>query len=225
MNYISHYYCLKEKNPYYTLGVFLPDILKNFSFLYNRYFRSYVPTSLNTFELMLWRGIIQHYQDDAYFHDLSFFKLGMQQIEEAMNLSDALILLKRKFLISHVLYELILDNMILDRHPSLELEIYDDLAKIDITILRNFLRNIVGENEEIELYLYSLECFLARRFLGFYSMESNLVKSLHMVTGKISQWDLNDSIVNEFANIIKVQKQKIDFDMLFDSVKQYRVIA
>jgi hypothetical protein len=105
---------------------------------------------------MLWRGIIQHYQDDAYFHDLSFFKLGMQQIEEAMNLSDALILLKRKFLISHVLYELILDNMILDRHPSLELEIYDDLAKIDITILRNFLRNIVGENEEIELYLCSL---------------------------------------------------------------------
>jgi hypothetical protein len=115
--------------------------------------------------------------------------------------------------------------MILDRHPSLELEIYDDLAKIDITILRNFLRNIVGENEEIELYLYSLECFLARRFLGFYSMESNLVKSLHMVTGKISQWDLNDSIVNEFANIIKVQKQKIDFDMVFDSVRQYRVIA
>jgi hypothetical protein len=174
---------------------------------------------------MLWRGIIQHYKDDAYFHDLSFFKLGMQQIEEAMNLSDALILLKRKFLISHVLYELILDNMILDRHPSLVQEIYDDLAKIDITILRNFLRNIVGENEEIELYLYSLECFLARRFLGFYSMESNLVKSLYMVTGKISQWDLNDSIVNEFANIIKVQKQKIDFDMVFDSVKQYRVIA
>ncbi len=174
---------------------------------------------------MLWRGIIQHYQDDAYFHDLSFFKLGMQQIEEAMNLSDALILLKRKFFISHVLYELILDNMILDRHPTLVLEINDDLAKMDITILRNFLRNIVGENEEIGLYLYSLECFLARRFLGFYSMESNLVKSLHMVTGKISQWDLNDSIVNEFANIIKVQKQKIDFDMVFDSVKQYRVIA
>jgi hypothetical protein len=46
-----------------------------------------------------------------------------------------------------------------------------------------------------------------------------------MVTGKISQLDLNYSILNEFANIIKVQKQKIDFDMVFDSVKQYRVIA
>ena len=125
----------------------MPDILNNFSFLYNRYFRSYDPIFLNTSELMLWRGIIQHYQDDAYFHDLSFFKLGMQQIEEAMNKSDTLTLLKRKFFISHVLYELILDNMILDRHPSLVLEIYDDLAKVDITILSNFLRNIVGENE------------------------------------------------------------------------------
>jgi hypothetical protein len=45
-----------------------------------------------------------------------------------------------------------------------------------------------------------------------------------MITGKISQWDFNDSIVNEFVNIIKLQKQKIDFDMVFDSVKQYRVI-
>lgn len=224
MNYVSHYYCLKEKNPYYTQGVFLPDILNNFSFLYNRYFRSYDPIFLNTSELMLWRGIIQHYQDDAYFHDLSFFKLGMQQIEEAMNKSDTLTLLKRKFFISHVLYELILDNMILDRHPSLVLEIYDDLAKVDITILSNFIRNIVGENEEIDRFSDSFDRFLARRFLGFYSIESNLVKSLHMITGKISQWDFNDSIVNEFVNIIKLQKQKIDFDMVFDSVKQYRVI-
>lgn len=222
MNYVSHYYCLKEKNPYYSLGAFLPDILHNFSFIYNRYFRSYDPISLNTSELMLWRGIVQHYQDDAYFHDLSFFKLGMQQIEEAMNKSDALILLKRKFLISHVLYELILDNMILDRHPYLVSEIYDDLDKVNITILRNFLRNIVGENEEIELFLDSFDRFLARRFLGFYSIESNLVKSLHMVTGKISQWEFNDNIVNEFVSIIKMQKQNIDFDMVFDSVKQYR---
>ena len=114
---------------------------------------------------MLWRGIIQHYQDDAYFHDLSFFKLGMQQIEEAMNKSDTLTLLKRKFFISHVLYELILDNMILDRHPSLVLEIYDDLAKVDITILSNFLRNIVGENEEIDRFSDSFDRFLARRIL------------------------------------------------------------
>jgi len=225
VNYVSHYYCLKEKNPYYTLGALLPDILHNFSFLYNRYFRSYDTVALNTEEMVLWKGIIQHYEDDAYFHDLSFFKLGMQQIEEAMNKSDVLVTLKRKFLISHVLYELILDNMILDRNPSLVNEIYDDLAEIDVSNLRNFLKKIVGDNEEIDLFLDSFDRFLARRFLGFYSIESNLVKSLHMVTGKISLWDYNDNVVNEFVSIIKMQKQNIDFDLVFDSVKKYRVIT
>lgn len=225
MNYVSHYYCLKEKNPYYTLGALLPDILHNFSFLYNRYFRSYDPVALNTQEMMLWTGIDQHYEDDAYFHDLSFFKLGMQQIEEAMNKSDVLVLLKRKFLISHVLYELILDNMILDRNPSLVSEIYNDLAEVDIANLKNFLEKIVGDNEEIDLFLDSFDRFLARRFLGFYTIESNLVKSLHMVTGKISQWDYNDNMANEFVSIIKMQKQNIDFDLVFEHVKKYRVIA
>ncbi len=225
MNYVSHYYCLKDKNPYSTLGVLLPDILDRFSFLHNKYFSVYNSEFLNKEGNQLWKGIEQHYADDNFFHSLSFFKNGMASIEEEMRKATLLRDLKRKYLISHVLYELILDHMILERHPDIVSGIYSNLAGVDTLELKNFLGNIIGENEEIDLFLDSYVRFLNRKFLNFYAVESNLVKSLHMVSGKISQWEFEENIVQEFVMIIKKIKLETDFDLVFDCIFKHKDIA
>lgn len=225
MNYVSHFYCLKVQNPYYTLGALLPDILNNFSFLHNKHFKSYDPNLLNLEERMLWQGIAQHYADDNFFHSMSFFKKGMLLIEKEMHGNFLLKDLKRKYLISHVLYELILDHMILERSPYIISSIYNDLEAVDTIVLKNFLEKIIGENEEISLFLDSYVRFLNRRFLNFYTVENNLVKSLHMVSGKISQWEFNEEIVKEFVTIIKKVKEEIDLDLVFDCIFKHKDIA
>lgn len=225
MNFVSHYYCLKDKNPYSTLGVLLPDILDRFSFLHNKYFSIYNSELLNKEGTQLWQGIEQHYADDKFFHSLSFFKNGMASIEDEMRKTVLLRDLKRKYLVSHVLYELILDHMILERHPEIVSEIYTKLAEVDTRELKKFLGNIIGENEEIDLFLESYGRFLNRRFLNFYAVESNLVKSLHMVSGKISQWEFEENVVQEFVMIIKKIKLETDLDLVFDSIFKHKDIA
>jgi hypothetical protein len=203
----------------------LPDILHRFSFLHNKYFTSYNPQLLNAEGIQLWKGIEQHYADDSFFHSFSFFKNGMVRIEEEMKDSTRLNELKRKYLISHVLYELILDHMILERQSEIVSDIYTKLAEVEVLELKKFLENIIGKNEEIGLFLDSYGRFLNRRFLNFYAVESNLIKSLHMVSGKISQWEYEEKIVQEFAEIIKKIKKETDFDLVFDCIFKHKDIA
>lgn len=224
MNYISHYYCLKDKNPYTTLGTLLPDIIPHFSYLHNKYFLHFNSQSLNKEEFQLWLGVENHYADDKFFHAMSFFKQGMMRIEEEMHKSLVLKELRRKYLISHVLYELILDHMILERFPEIAEGVYADLEQVDIAKLNMFLKNIIGENEKINLFLGSFERFLDRRFLGFYAIDSNLVKSLHMVSGKISQWDFNKETIDGFTTIIRKMKNEIDFKLVFESIFKHKEI-
>ncbi len=224
MNYISHYYCLKDKNPYTTLGTLLPDIIPHFSFLHNKYFLHYNTQLFNKEEFQLWHGVENHYADDKFFHAMSFFKQGMICIEEEMHKNLILKELRRKYLISHVLYELILDHMILERFPNIAEGIYADLGQVDIAKLRTFLENLIGENEKINLFLDSFDRFLERRFLGFYAIDSNLVKSLHMVSGKISQWDFNKDTIDGFTTIIRKMKKEIDFKLVFESIFKHKDI-
>jgi hypothetical protein len=148
----------------------------------------------------------------------------MIRIEEEMHKSLVLKELRRKYLISHVLYELILDHMILERFPEIAEGVYADLEQVDIAKLKMFLKNIIGENEKINLFLGSFERFLDRRFLGFYAIDSNLVKSLHMVSGKISQWDFNKETIDGFTTIIRKMKNEIDFKLVFESIFKHKEI-
>lgn len=218
MNYISHYYCLKNKSPYTTLGVLLPDILPRFSYLHNKYFLHFNANVLNQEERNLWQGIEQHYADDSIFHSSIFFKEGMQRIEELLHSQPELRVLKRRYLVSHVLYELILDHLILERFPDIAKAIYAELDAVNADVFKFFLLNIIGENEGIDLFLESYGRFLKRRFLNFYALPENLVKSLHMVSGKISQWEFDALIVAKFVDIIFQMKNEIDFDMVFDTM-------
>ena len=225
MNYISHYYCLKDKNPYSILGVLLPDILDRFSYLHNKYFSVYNAELLNKEGAQLWMGIKQHYADDQFFHSMSFFKYGMASIEGEMRKSILLKELKRQYLISHVLYELILDHIIIERQPHIVADIYANLAEVDTLELKIFLENIIGKNEKIDLLLYSNSQFLSRKFLNFYSLESNLVKSLHIVSGKISQWEFEENIVQEFVEIIIKIKKEVNFEVVFDCIFKHKDIS
>lgn len=221
MNYISHYYCLPNKTSYTVLGVLLPDIFHRFSYWHNKKFLSTDTETLIPSELELWQGIEQHYSDDAYFHNMPSFKEGMRFIEGEMAKSLVLVSLKRKFMVSHILYELILDHLVLARFPNITQDIYSNLEKIDTRIVEQFFRKIIGENQEIEVFLGSFAFFMQRRFLNFYSEPANLVKSLHIVTGTISQWDYNELTISEFSTIIEKTKKRIDFDTIFSQIKSH----
>lgn len=219
MNYISHYYCLVEKSPYSVLGVFLPDILPRFSYYHNKYFLKYNISNLTPNEQEIWKGIDQHYGDDSFFHTMPLFHSSMGQINAEMQKNIYLLGIKRKFIVTHVLYELILDHLVIQHYPSVVSEIYEKLEYVNKLDVLSFIEKIIGKNSEIDLFLGAYERFIERRFLNFYSQPSNLVKSLHMVSGKIGEWEYNDNTIQGFVNIIELQKKEIDFNHTFDIIQ------
>jgi hypothetical protein len=221
LNFVSHYYCAKEANPYYTLGVLFPDIFKKFSFYHNQFFTKFDPALLTEKEAFIWRGIEQHYSDDGYFHAFPEFKYFMGRIETEMAKYESLQGLKRKFLVSHILYELILDNMILEQAPDIVIDIYQHLDSCPKQDIQLFLEKIMQKNEAIDVFLDSYDKFILRRFLNFYSEERNLVKALHRVTGTISQWEYNEYTENDFITVIQLVKSEIDFGKTFERIKSH----
>lgn len=222
MNFVSHFYCAKERNPFYTLGVLFPDIFKKFSFYHNQFFVKFDSSLLTENEFFIWRGIEQHYSDDAYFHSFPDFKYFMSRIESEMSKFENLQSLKRKFLISHILYELILDNLILENEPEIVTSIYNDLDYCKKIEIQTFLEKIMKKNEAIDVFLESYDKFIVRRFLNFYSEERNLVKALHRVTGTISDWHYDEYTEISFVSVIKQVKSEIDFGKTFEKIKLHQ---
>lgn len=225
MNFVSHYYCAKIEHPYYSLGVLFPDIFNKFSYFHNKFFSKFNPELLDENERMIWNGIEQHYKDDAYFHNSFDFKHFNAQIEIEIAQSELLSRLKRRYLVSHILYELILDYLIIQYQPNIVLSIYKDLEVCNKSVIHYFLEKIMEKHTEIDLFLESYDRFILRRFLNFYSEEHNLVKALHRVTGKISDWEYNEDSEGEFLNVIKKIKSEINFGKTFENIKSHKIIS
>lgn len=219
MNYISHFYSLPSPSANATLGVLLPDIIPRFSYLHNKFFLHFDSDKLDAEERELWRGIAQHYTDDSIFHELPAFKIGMKRIENEMEKHDSLKDLRRQYLISHVLYELIIDHLLIERYPGIVGDIYKQIDGIEISTVLGFFDKIMDSKVQNDLFLNTFNRFVHRRFLNFYAIDSNLVKSLHMVSGHISQWEYNDITVHDFTSIIRKIKNEIAVDEIFENLK------
>lgn len=222
MNYISHYHASQGYSDYTRLATLLPDVFSRFSYLHNRYFLHFDPNGLTDFERELWTGIAIHYADDASFHQMDSFFRYCRYIEDDIKASPALQHTKRLYFVSHILYELILDHLVLKSNPIIHDEIYAILDTIDRGKIEQFLRKIIGDDNEISLILKPYDQFSHRRFLNFYSHEENLVKALHRVTGKISQWEYNEETENSFIKIIQKLKLEIPFEKIFQYVEDHR---
>lgn len=168
-----------------------------------------------------WLGIQVHYADDAHFHSMNSFTLFNRKIEKLMENSE-LKNLKRKYLVSHILYELILDHWIIRSKPDIVFQIYGILDDLPLRSMDDFLSKIIQDKGLIKSLLDAQIRFSERRFLNFYQEEENLVKALHRVTGTISQWDYNDLNKKAFISIIKEVKEEIDYEDVFTSVIKNR---
>lgn len=222
MNFLSHFYCSLGQPDLTKLASLFPDIFPKFSYLHNTYFLQIDNNKFDPLELEILHGIDIHYADDKTFHSSDYFKQFNARIDEELKANEVTNLLHRKFLVSHILFELLIDHWIINQEPSIVSEVYQIVDDLDSVILDRFLSKIIAKTEEINILLTAYERFRSRRFLNFYAEESNLVKALHRVTEKISNWEYNEKTEDAFINIIQKIKQEIPYNTILDTVKSNR---
>jgi hypothetical protein len=225
LNFLSHYFASSEYSENVRIATLLPDIFPKFSYLHNVYFKHYDTSKLNALELEFWRGIEVHYADDARFHSMASFQQFTKVIDDELKNDVVLAGIKRKFLIGHILYELLIDHWVISKQPEITTKIYQQFEALPPDSIQNFLTKIIADSKKIELLLQAFERFQERRFLAFYADETNLVKALHRVTGKISAWEYNENTEKSFINVIRETKTKIQYRTLFEYVSKNRKLV
>lgn len=129
------------------------------------------------------RGIVQHHQDDHWFHDTAAF-VGLNldfSLELRQQLPDADSL--RSHFVGHILIEILLDDYLAAEFPG-QLEcFYERLGEIPGSRLQTVVENLAGECP-IPLAEF-FPRFLKSRFLFDYRDDLNLLRRLNQVMHRV----------------------------------------
>ena len=128
MHYLSHFYCeLPQNNPYFVIGLAIPDLTPGFSKSYNSVIKKSVVTNNRELEL-IHQGILSHYGADKRFHQFGLFNEFMAMALQAF-LTEGLNRERlRLSVLAHVAVEMMIDRQIVLEYEHLCVEYYDMLT-------------------------------------------------------------------------------------------------
>ncbi|TAE59623.1 MAG: hypothetical protein EAZ89_02330 [Bacteroidetes bacterium] len=169
MNFISHFYLDREQeDSYFFIGVSTPDLVS----VFDRNIRvkehrmpplpGYTPESAG-----FYAGVMRHFQVDKMFHSSPFFTRETGRISAMIQERFRPEELSRVFFVAHVLLELTLDKILIQRDPKLLPDFYRHLERAS-------LDNVVSLTEWITHtgmpgYLPFLNRFVRRKTLYQYT--------------------------------------------------------
>lgn len=163
MNFLSHYFVRsRPKDPLFNLGLILPDLFRG---------------SIRQFELTLpgqnslLEGCLAHIKDDKQFHASLFFEQGAEACLHELKLAPGLEEVERKWFLAHILFEMLMDRLLVRHLPGLCLRFYADLESVDKSEVNAFLKaHYVSDSEVL---LRRLELFTRAAYIRNYT-DNNL---------------------------------------------------
>ena len=175
MNYLSHYFIDHQQgNHYFNAALFLPDFARNTA---RGFDNKWIDFSEPEIQLQL--GCLAHLNADLIFHQSDFFKKYSKIFSDEMNQFEHLKHLKRKWFFSHILFEMMLDRLIVKHFENTCKLFYQDLEKINNEILFQFVLRYT--NKPIEPFIKNFEHFCEAKYLFGYAVNDSFIYSLSRV--------------------------------------------
>lgn len=136
MNFLSHYFIHHQiDQPYFNLGLILPDLARGAIKKYHEIGEEF-PASYH----QLLAGCFTHLADDKKFHGSHFFEKGTTVCLDAIKLNSDLSQINRKWFLGHILFEMLMDRLLVKHYPGIGKQFYADLQKVNPEILGGFLQ-------------------------------------------------------------------------------------
>jgi hypothetical protein len=180
LNFLSHYYYDHKKNqPYYNLGLLLPDLLRNFVRGTKIDVNSVSHQELESTHLK--EGCLKHIASDVKFHNWNTFKNLMSDATRLMRTSAHPI--QRDFFVSHIFIELLLDRSLLSRVPDLANQLYSDFEQVEIQAVNQFLN--AHQFYKFEQFERGFKRFLDVRYLEHYTDPQIILYSTERICTKM----------------------------------------
>lgn len=202
MNYLSHYYIdNKPGNHYYNSALFIPDFARN----YARGFHL-IHLDLKSNEQQLQLGCIAHLNADKLFHPSPFFKKYSEIINFELKNYEPLTHLNRKWFLSHIIFEMLIDRILVKHFPSTCHSFYNDLNSIDTKTFEEFVLRYAYKN--IDQFMRNFKHFCEVKYLFGYTFNDSFVFSIARVYKYATTIEMNMSdkfFLKEFISKIEQQ--------------------
>ena len=184
MNYLAHGWRFADQ-PYFLAGTAVPDWLS----VIDRKMRArgktaalYVDDAEENLAALA-RGIVQHHQDDEWFHQTTVFnELSLaftMQIRDVLPTDDGF----RPSFLGHILVELLLDATLTEEEPARLDGYYVALSQADPVFLQAAINRLSTRQSDKVAYLVTR--FLQERFLYDYAEDGKLLVRLNHVMRRV----------------------------------------
>jgi hypothetical protein len=198
MNYLAH--SLRFLNrPYFVAGVCAPDWLSVADRAVRLRSRTVAPKLAQAAgpDRDFYEGVLQHLHDDDWFHSTRGFA----------EVTGELALLFRQAIgaehatpcsfLGHVVMEMLLDAVLIDRHPRLLDDYYGALALVDPSRIQNAVNQCARQPTDRLATL--IPRFIEERFLDDYQTDRGLAHRLNQVLARVRLAALDQSAVAAIA--------------------------
>ncbi|MEY2923470.1 MAG: hypothetical protein RLZZ337_10 [Bacteroidota bacterium] len=190
VNYLSHFYFDRsEDNKYYNIGLILPDLAR--SHISKLRINPYRNIEFTTFEITsINDGCNKHFASDRKFHNwMTFVDLTTRATDMIRESGDKDI--NRDYFITHILVELLLDKILVDKNPSLPDDFYEMVASVEMDWILKYMRYAGLQDDE--LWKGQHRRFMKAGFLRNYTSIENVVNAVEQVSVKTGLLEMNDA--------------------------------
>lgn len=185
MNFLSHHFFYSNQDSWHNTGLILPDWSRSAP---GRRKLDWVSLKSDSDRQgALWLGCLKHYEADDWFHNCNYFKVITAIIEQDLAIMQlsGLLLQQRKWFLAHLLAEMLLDRLIIDKHSNALDHFYHDLSQVPYTDLELFL--LRAGKETMGLFPQAHKGFIESEFIRYYKSSEGLTESLNRVVQRTRQ--------------------------------------
>ena len=198
MNYLSHYYFDRdEDNKYFNLGLILPDLAR--AHIAKLMINPYKNITFTTKEIAsINDGCNKHFASDRKFHNwMTFVELTNKATDMIRESGDKDI--NRDYFITHIMVEILLDKILLDKNPSLADDFYAMIDSVEMDWILKFMRYAGLQDDE--LWKGQHRRFMKAAFLKSYTSVENVIAAVEGVCANLGMIELNDDQRNLLIEI------------------------
>ena len=187
LNYLSHYYVdYPEDRPYYVLGLILPDLVREIEPRKIRFSSEALMLDSPQSEIAdhLNRGIMRHLEVDIIFHNSPYFHKGCQVIKDWLSRFTYKSIPNRIHIFAHVLLELMIDRVLIEKDPEMMDRFYDNLEQVEKQPLLDFFAHN-GIIHRADAVYERVRYFCKDRFLYRYPDNEMMLYALNVLNQKV----------------------------------------
>lgn len=146
-------------------------------------------------------GSKQHYQSDAVFHNSEFFKKNTHLLDELFTRHDFPRQNQRIWFLSHILFELLIDRVLIQQYPQMLQDFYTSLHKTDLEVVVAYLQ--YSKKDGAGQFTKFWKGFIESQYMQYYVLDDKFLYSINRILQGAKQPPLTNEQETILVAIVK----------------------